>query len=42
MQLSDRIIVLHAGQVMGEVLRDEAEVAEIGLLMSGVYAEVAG
>ncbi len=36
MQLSDRIIVLLEGQVMGEVTRAEATVTEVGLLMSGV------
>lgn len=36
MQLSDRIVVLLEGEVMGEVARGEATVNEIGLLMSGV------
>jgi ABC-type uncharacterized transport system ATPase subunit len=36
MQLSDRIIVLLEGQIMGEVARHAATVNEIGLLMSGV------
>jgi len=36
MQLSDRIIVLLEGVVMGEVPRDEFDVNTIGLLMSGV------
>ena len=38
MQLSDRIVVLLEGEVMGEVARGEASVNEIGLLMSGVTA----
>ena len=36
MQLSDRIIVLLEGKIMGEVTRAEATVTEVGLLMSGV------
>ncbi len=36
MQLSDRIIVLLEGEVMGELTRDEFDVRTIGLLMSGV------
>ncbi len=36
MQLSDRIIVLLEGAVMGELRRDEFDVNTIGLLMSGV------
>jgi ABC-type uncharacterized transport system ATPase subunit len=36
MQLSDRIIVLLEGDVMGELTRDEFDVNTIGLLMSGV------
>ena len=36
MQLSDRIIVLLEGAVMGELRRDEFDVNAIGLLMSGV------
>jgi len=36
MQLSDRIIVLLEGRIMGEVDREDASVNELGLLMSGV------
>jgi simple sugar transport system ATP-binding protein len=36
MQLSDRIVVLLEGEIMGEVARADATVNEIGLLMSGV------
>lgn len=36
MQLSDRIIVLLEGEVMGELSRDEFDVNTLGLLMSGV------
>ncbi len=38
MQLSDRIIVLLEGRVMGQVARAEATVGQVGLLMSGVTA----
>ena len=38
MQLSDRIIVLLEGKIMGEVDRAEATVNGVGLLMSGVTA----
>jgi len=33
--LSDRIIVLHRGEIMGEVRPGEVSVAELGLLMAG-------
>jgi len=36
MELSDRIIVLLEGEIMGEVLRADFDVNEIGLLMTGV------
>lgn len=36
MQLSDRIIVLLEGEVMGELTRDEFDINTLGLLMSGV------
>ncbi|MDX2379515.1 MAG: ABC transporter ATP-binding protein [Acidimicrobiia bacterium] len=36
MELSDRIIVLLEGRIMGELSRSEFDVHEIGLLMSGV------
>jgi simple sugar transport system ATP-binding protein len=36
MGLSDRIIVLLEGEIMGEIRREEFNVNEIGLLMSGV------
>jgi simple sugar transport system ATP-binding protein len=38
MQLSDRIVVLLEGEVMGELARADATVNELGLLMSGVTA----
>jgi simple sugar transport system ATP-binding protein len=40
MQLSDRIIVLLEGEIMGEVARADFDVASIGLLMSGVVPGV--
>jgi len=33
--LADRIVVMYEGAVVGETLRDEADVEEIGLLMAG-------
>jgi len=36
MQLSDRIVVLLEGKIMGEVERGQGSVRDIGLLMSGV------
>ena len=39
MQLSDRVIVLLEGAIMGEVGRGEADVNAIGLLMSGVTGD---
>lgn len=36
MQLSDRIIVLLEGKIMGQVARSAATVTEVGLMMSGV------
>ena len=36
MELSDRIIVLLEGEIMGEVVRADFNVNDIGLLMSGV------
>lgn len=36
MQLADRVVVLLEGRIMGEVARADANVHDIGLLMSGV------
>ena len=36
MQLSDRIAVLHDGQISGEVLPEKTTDQELGLLMTGV------
>jgi simple sugar transport system ATP-binding protein len=40
MSLSDRIIVLFRGEVMGEVAGDEADVSTIGQMMLGQVSEV--
>ena len=40
MSLSDRILVMFDGQIMGEVLSNNATEREIGLLMAGVKKEV--
>ncbi len=37
-QMSDRIVVILEGEIMGEVAGADADVKEIGLLMSGVVA----
>ncbi len=39
MQLSDRIIVLLEGEIMGEVARNDFDIQRIGLMMSGVRSE---
>ncbi|RKX43807.1 MAG: heme ABC transporter ATP-binding protein, partial [Thermotogae bacterium] len=33
--LSDRIIVMYEGEIMGEVLPQETTIEEVGLLMAG-------
>jgi simple sugar transport system ATP-binding protein len=38
MALSDRIMVMNAGRVVGEVAREEADTGRIGLMMAGVAA----
>ena len=38
MELSDKIIVLLEGEIMGEVSRVDFNINDIGLLMSGVAA----
>lgn len=38
MQLSDRIIVVLEGEIMGEVAREDFDINTLGLLMSGVTA----
>jgi simple sugar transport system ATP-binding protein len=37
LQLSDRILVLFAGEVMGTLVSQEAELEEIGLMMAGAH-----
>jgi simple sugar transport system ATP-binding protein len=39
MALSDRILVMFDGRIVGEVAGDDAEVEEIGLMMGGTVAE---
>ncbi len=39
MALSDRIVVLYEGRIMGELTREEADVATLGLLMAGSTLE---
>ena len=34
--LADRIVVIHAGRIRGEMARGEADIERIGLLMGGV------
>ena len=41
MSLSDRILVMFDGQIMGEVMAKDANESEIGLLMAGVHTEAA-
>ncbi len=36
MQLSDRVVVLFEGRIMGDLSRDDADLETVGLLMSGV------
>ena len=35
LQMSDRVLVLYEGQIMGIVLPDEISLEEIGLMMAG-------
>jgi len=39
--LSDRILVMFDGQIMGEVMAEDANERDIGLLMAGVQKDVA-
>ena len=41
LSLSDRILVMFAGQIMGEVLASTANERDIGLLMAGIKQEAA-
>jgi len=40
MSLSDRILVMYEGRIVGEVLPDEVTEEQIGLLMAGLEAAV--
>ena len=39
MSLSDRILVMNNGQVVGELARDEADEQRLGLMMAGIGAD---
>ena len=41
LSLSDRILVMFDGQIMGEVLAKDANERDIGLLMAGIRKEAA-
>lgn len=41
LSLSDRILVMFDGQIMGEILAKDADERGIGLLMAGVRKEAA-
>ena len=41
LSLSDRILVMFDGQIMGEVLVKDANERDIGLLMAGIRKEAA-
>ena len=41
MSLSDRIVVMFDGRIMGERLPNETNEKELGLLMAGITEEVA-
>ena len=41
LSLSDRILVMFDGQIMGEVLAKDADERDIGLLMAGIRKEAA-
>jgi simple sugar transport system ATP-binding protein len=36
LHLADRIVVMHAGRVVGEMAREDADMERIGLLMGGM------
>mgnify|MGYP000196699531 FL=1 len=39
MSLSDRILVMNNGQMVGELAREEADEQQLGLMMAGIGAE---
>ena len=41
LSLSDRILVIYEGQIMGEVTPDEVTMEELGLMMAGSTLEEA-
>jgi simple sugar transport system ATP-binding protein len=36
MSLSDRILVMNNGQIVGELARDDADEKQLGLMMAGI------
>ena len=42
LQLSDRIVAINAGQVIGEVLAKDTDENEVGLMMAGVGKDGGG
>jgi len=40
--MSDRILILYEGEVMGIVSSEEAELGEIGLMMAGTHRKGTG
>ena len=39
MSLSDRILVMNNGQIVGELARDDADERQLGLMMAGIGAD---
>ena len=39
MSLSDRILVMNNGQIVGELTRKDADETALGLMMAGISAE---
>jgi simple sugar transport system ATP-binding protein len=42
LSLSDRVAVIYEGQIMGQVVSDQATSEEIGLMMAGVRSQDGG
>jgi len=38
MSLSDRILVMNNGRIVGELARDDADEKQLGLMMAGIAA----
>jgi ABC-type uncharacterized transport system ATPase subunit len=39
MSLSDRILVMNNGQIVGELAREDADETALGLMMAGISAD---